>query len=245
MPGGGVLTIETKNRRLDSTFCRPHQVGAGEFVSISISDTGIGIDDAVKNRIFDPFFTTKEKSRGTGLGLASAFGIIKNHGGIITVSSKKGRGATFTIYLPVSHKTVIREDPVAETLLKGTETILLVDDETLIIHVGKAMLEKLGYQVVPAGSGEDAVAILSRMKAQVALVILDLIMPGMGGGKTFDRIRKIDPTLPVLLSSGYALDGQAEALLQKGCDGFIQKPFTIHELSNKIRTVLDRTDPGA
>ena len=244
MPDGGALFIQTRRVVLDAAFCMSHQVAPGPYVSVSITDTGSGMDDSVRSRIFDPFFTTKEKSRGTGLGLASAFGIIKNHGGIITADSRKGRGATFTLYLQASTKQVARSTSITRTLQRGTETILLVDDEALILNVGTSLLEKLGYRVIPAGNGEDAVNILSAMKEKVDLVILDLIMPGLDGGKTFDRIRTIDPTLRVLLSSGYALDGQAEAVLKKGCNGFIQKPFTLQELSNKIRSVLDPPDAG-
>jgi len=144
--------------------------------------------------------------------------------------------------LRASTKKVSRGAPIVQTLQKGSETILVVDDEALILDVGRSMLEKLGYRVIPAGNGEDAISILSGMRAKVDLVILDLIMPGLDGGKTFDRIRTIDPTLRVLLSSGYALDGQAEAVLKKGCSGFIQKPFTLQELSNKIRSILDSPD---
>jgi CheY-like chemotaxis protein len=174
--------------------------------------------------------------------LASAFGIVKNHHGIITVDSLKGQGATFTIYLPASSKVVTPTPRGTRSMATGAETILLVDDETLILGVGRAMLEKLGYQVITAGSGDEALRILETA-GRVDLVILDLIMPGMDGGQTFDHIRKIDPTMRVLLSSGYALDGQAAAVLNKGCRGFIQKPFTIHELSGKIRSILDAADP--
>ncbi|MCB2148723.1 MAG: PAS domain S-box protein [Deltaproteobacteria bacterium] len=242
MPDGGDLFIKTKQIDLSPSFCRPYQVAPGSYVCVSIADTGIGMDETVRSRVFDPFFTTKEKSRGTGLGLASAFGIIKNHGGIITVDSQEGHGATFTLYLRSSTKKVIRSAPIAKTLQKGTETVLLVDDEALILVVGGSMLEKLGYQVIRAGNGEEAINLLSGMKEKVDLVILDLIMPGLDGGKTYNRIRKIDPTMRVLLSSGYALDGQAEAVLKKGCNGFIQKPFTLQELSNKIRSILDPPD---
>jgi two-component system, cell cycle sensor histidine kinase and response regulator CckA len=172
--------------------------------------------------------------------LASAFGIIKNHGGIIGVDSEMGRGTTFSIYLPASQKPLVRESADVPTMLTGTGNILLIDDEELIIGVGQSMLEKMGYRVVTAHSGEEAINILNQMKEKIDLVILDLIMPGRDGGKTFDQIRKIAPTMRVLLSSGYALDGQAEAVLRKGCNGFIQKPFTIQELSNKIRAVLDQ-----
>lgn len=242
MPRGGDIHISTGTVHLDADFCSFYRADAGVFVRISIADSGVGMDAAVKNRIFDPFFTTKEKSRGTGLGLASAYGIIKNHHGIITVDSQKGQGTTFTIYLPASHKSETPKAVRSRTIPEGIETLMLVDDEALIIGVGRAMLEKLGYRVVTAGSGDEAIQMLVRMNNRVDLVILDLIMPGMDGSMTFDRIRDIDPNMRVLLSSGYALDGQAEAVLEKGCHGFIQKPFTIQELSNKIRNVLDGSD---
>ena len=238
MPGGGELFIETRDVFLDDDFCRVHQVKSGRYVSISVADTGIGMDAATQRRIFDPFFTTKEKSRGTGLGLASAYGIIKNHEGIITVASEKGRGATFTVYLPSSEKEVQREAPLEGKLIKGSETILLVDDEKMIVDVGKALLEKLGYRVLVAQSGEQAIDMVSKMGNEIDLVILDLIMPGMGGGKAFDRIREIAPGMVVLLSSGYAIDGEADKVLRRGCNGFIQKPFSITELSEKIKMVI-------
>ena len=243
MPDGGILTIRTSVAQLDATFCRPYQVPAGTYARIAVTDTGIGMDKRVQQRIFDPFFTTKEKSRGTGLGLASAFGIIQNHNGFITVDSEVGRGTTFTLYLPATEKPVVLEAKIAEHLTRGSETVLLVDDEELIINVGKTMLEKLGYAVVVALSGQEAIDIFTRMGDRVDLVVLDLIMPGMDGGKTFEQIRRIDPGIRVLLSSGYALDGQAKAVLQKGCNGFIQKPFTIQALSNKVRAILDESSP--
>jgi two-component system, cell cycle sensor histidine kinase and response regulator CckA len=236
------LVIETRAVDLDAAFCMPHQISPGTFVCVSITDTGVGMDETVQSRIFDPFFSTKEKSRGTGLGLASAFGIIKNHGGIICVDSEKGHGTTFSIYLRTSTKKAIRGVKVAQTLHQGTETILLVDDEPLIIDVGADMLRRLGYQVLTADCGEAAIDRLSLDREKVDLVILDLIMPGLDGSKTFDRIRKIDPSLRILLSSGYALDGQAESVIKKGCNGFIQKPFTLQELSAKVRSVLDEPD---
>jgi two-component system, cell cycle sensor histidine kinase and response regulator CckA len=242
MPEGGELTIETRAVQLDSLFCEPHRAIPGDFVAIAIRDTGIGMTKAVQHRIFDPFFTTKEKTRGTGLGLASAFGIVKNHGGMIAVDSEIGQGTTFTIYLPASEKPVARVAAVTPTIRQGTETILLIDDEAMIIEVAQAMLEKLGYAVISANSGNAAIDVIERFKDNVNLVILDLVMPGLDGSRTYARIRQIAPTMRVLLSSGYALDGQAEALLRKGCRGFIQKPFTIQDLSVKIRDVLDRAE---
>jgi len=239
MPGGGELYLETQIVTLDDTFCAPYRAKPGQYVKVSVADTGSGIDESIHHRVFDPFFTTKEKGRGTGLGLASAYGIIKNHDGIITVYSEVGHGTTFNIYLPLSDKEAYREVPMKGQLLKGSETVLLVDDEEMIFEVGQAMLEKLGYRVVVAVGGKQAVDIVKRKGNEIDLVLLDLIMPGMDGGEVFDRIKQIRPHIPVVLSSGYAINGQAGEIMQRGCNGFIQKPFTISELSQKIRKVLD------
>ncbi|MBC2710157.1 MAG: response regulator, partial [Desulfosarcina sp.] len=230
MPDGGDLYLETEIVTLDDAYCKPYQTKPGHYAKVSVTDTGIGMDKSTLQLIFDPFFTTKEKGRGTGLGLASAYGIIKNHAGMITVYSEVGQGTTFNIYLPVSDQDVHREDPAENELIKGSETILLVDDEEMIIDVTQALLERLGYQVIVANGGEKAVERISEMGNEIDLVILDLIMPGIDGGTTFDRIRKIQPKMPVLLSSGYAIDGQAHAVMRRGCNGFIQKPFNITEL---------------
>ncbi|MFH0998712.1 MAG: PAS domain S-box protein [Pseudomonadota bacterium] len=236
---GGDLYLETKIVTLDAAYCKPHQSAPGRYVKVSITDTGAGMDEATRLRIFDPFFTTKEMGRGTGLGLASAFGIIKNHNGMITVYSEIGYGTTFSIYLPVSNKEACQEVSIEGQLIKGSATILLVDDEALIIDVGLAMLERLGYHVMVSRGGQEAVKVISDMGNEIDLVILDMIMPGMDGGTTFDRIREIQPMMPVLLSSGYAIDGHADEIMRRGCNGFIQKPYNISELSQKIRKVLD------
>ncbi len=238
MPDGGELYLETKEVTLDHAYCESHHMKAGDYIKVSVTDTGIGMDDDTRRRVFDPFFTTKEKSRGTGLGLASAYGIMKNHDGIITVYSEAGHGTTFNLYLPLSRKSVYREVRLEDRIKKGTETILLIDDEEMIIDVGQAMLEKLGYRVLVANSGEEGVETVKQMGAEIDLVILDLIMPGMDGGKTFDCIRDMRPEIPVVLSSGYAINGHATEIIQRGCNGFIQKPFNISELSQKIRNVL-------
>jgi len=239
MPDGGDLYLKTENMHLDATEASPHAVEAGRYVKISITDTGVGMDAATRRRIFDPFFTTKEIGRGTGLGLASGYGIIKNHGGFINVYSEPGRGSTFSIYLPASDKAPLRDGIREQTIIKGSETILLVDDEEIIIDIGKIMLEKIGYQVLVANSGKAALKSMSEMGGDIDLVILDLIMPGMDGGETFDGIRDIDPAMPVLLSSGYSINGQASDIMKKGCNGFIQKPFQISEISQLIRKILD------
>ncbi len=245
MPGGGDLFLETKTVNLSDEYCNTHQIKPGQYVMISVKDTGVGMDEATREQIFDPFFTTKEKGRGTGLGLASAYGIIKNHAGLIMVYSEVGQGATFNIYLPVSDQPVYVEKPDQKELLNGKETVLLVDDEEMVIEVGQAMLEKLGYQVSVARSGEEACEIVEDSGKEIDLVILDLIMPGIDGGQTFDRIREVQPNMPVILSSGYSVSGQATEIMSRGCNGFLQKPFDMYKFSQKIRTILDKYDRSA
>lgn len=239
MPEGGDLYLETGSETLNEALCSPHQLAPGDYTRVSIADTGIGMDEETRLRIFDPFFTTKEKYRGTGLGLASAYGIINNHGGFITVESEKGYGAAFKIYLPLSKQILMSEAPLAGQLIKGSETILLVDDEEMILAVGQSMLQKLGYQVITANNGQKAIQVLEERGDHIALVILDLIMPGMDGSKTFDCIRKIRPQIRVLLSSGYSINDQANRILARGCNGFIQKPFDLMELSEKLFQLLN------
>lgn len=239
MPEGGTLSIQTEIAALDEAFCKPHEIEPGIYGRISVMDTGIGMDGATRQQIFDPFFTTKEKGRGTGLGLASAYGIIKNHGGMITIASEPGQGATFTAYLPMSDKETHQEVSLQESLIKGSEAILLVDDEKMILEVAQAMLEHLGYRVVVSHGGDEAIGIVRKIGEEIDLVLLDMIMPGMDGGKTFDAIREICPGMPVVLSSGYAIDGQAKEIMDRGCNGFIQKPFNLSKLSLKVRKILD------
>lgn len=196
------------------------------------------MDENTRQRVFEPFFTTKEMGRGTGLGLASSYGIIRNHGGIITASSEKSRGSTFIIYLPASTKEVLEGDELDQDVLGGDETILLVDDEEMILQVEKEMLETLGYTVLAAGSGNEAIETYREQNDRIAIVILDMIMPGLGGGETFEVLKSINPNAKVLLSSGYSLDGEATKILNRGCHGFLQKPFKINDLSRKIREIL-------
>ena len=239
MPGGGQIYIQTKNRKLNDSFVGPYLLNPGRYVEISVGDTGVGMDPATRKRIFEPFFTTKEKERGTGLGLASAYGIIKNHDGIITVQSEKGKGSTFTFYLPASGKAVSDVRILPEEQVPGDGTILLVDDEELILEVGKGILDKLGYRTLIAGSGEEAIAKYGEHKNAITLVILDMIMPEMNGGETYDRLKEMNPEIKILLSSGYSLDGAARDILKGSSDGFIQKPFDVKILSRKINQVLN------
>jgi two-component system cell cycle sensor histidine kinase/response regulator CckA len=239
MPAGGTIYIETTNVTLDTTLTRPYAIKPGRYAKISITDTGSGMDEKTKERIFEPFFTTKEMGRGTGLGLASAYGIIKNHQGIIDVISKKGEGSTFIIYLPASGKQVAREYKPSGTIVRGKETILIIDDEETILRVSRELLTMLGYNVLAAKSGKEALDIFEERHGEVDLVILDMIMPDVGGEEIFRLLKAVKPDIRVILSSGYSMNGQAKKILDKGCKAFLQKPFNIDELSQKIRYALE------
>ena len=240
MPGGGELYLETGNVVLDENYAALHVVPPGKYVRVSVADTGIGMEEETKKRIFDPFFTTKEMGRGTGLGLAMVYGIMKGHKGFVDVYSEPGHGTTFALYLPASEKKVLEERPAAPKTLRGSETILLVDDEPAVLAVNKQILESLGYTVHEKASGQEAIAFFGEMKNDIDLVILDMIMPGLSGSETFDRIMELNPSVKVILSSGYSLDGQAQQIMDRGCRGFIQKPFDIARLSRKVREVLEK-----
>jgi CheY-like chemotaxis protein len=177
--------------------------------------------------------------RGTGMGLASAYGIIKNHDGAIDFVSRPGKGTTFYIYLPASDGDAETEPPLSEIISKGTETLLLIDDEEVILQVGQPMLESLGYKVMSASDGKTALEIFRRFSGEIDLVILDVIMPGMSGSAIFDELKNINPQVQVLLASGHSLSGQAEDLMSRGCVGFIQKPFSLEQLSIKLRGLFD------
>jgi two-component system cell cycle sensor histidine kinase/response regulator CckA len=239
MPGGGEIYLETEDVLLDDAQAISCSVRPGRYVKISVTDTGTGMDEKTTERIFDPFFTTKGMGRGTGLGLATVYGIIKGHKGAINVYSEPGHGTTFNIYLPASEREVVGEKTATGTIARGTEAILLVDDEKMVLEVSREMLEFLGYRVHAAGSGQEALAVYMEKLKEIDLVILDMIMPGISGGETFDRLREINPDVRVLLSSGYSIEGQAKHILDRGCNGFIQKPFQLENLSRKVREILD------
>ncbi len=240
MPGGGDLFLKTMNVTHEDIGDKPYKPKSGDYILLKVKDTGTGMDQKIMDRIFEPFFTTKELGRGSGLGLASVYGIIKGHGGYIDVESKKGQGVIFNIYLLASEESVQKTPEISGRIMEGNETILLVDDEALVIDVGVQLLEKLGYTVFEAQSGRDAIRIFTERNRTIDMLILDMVMPGMGGGEVYDQIKRIDPKVKVLLSSGYSIDGQATEILNRGCEGFIQKPFNMEDLSKKIREVLNR-----
>ncbi|MGA2107668.1 MAG: response regulator [Syntrophorhabdales bacterium] len=240
MPDGGDLYVETQNVTLDALYTKRHLVSPGNYVKISVTDTGTGMDQTTQSRIFEPFFTTKEMGHGTGLGLATAYGIVKNHGGIINVYSVLEKGTTFNIYFPASQKQIVPEEMASSEIVRSTGTIFLVDDEEMILTVGKDMLNALGYEVCTASGGEQALTLYAERRDRIDLVILDMIMPSVSGGDTYDRLKAMNPNVKVILSSGYSLNAQAAKIIARGCNGFIQKPFNIKDLSQKIRQVLDQ-----
>lgn len=239
MPVSGEIYLETQNILLDhSGLDLPGILKPGRYVKVSVSDNGIGMDAKTKAQIFDPFFTTKDKEGGTGLGLTTVYTIIKGHEGTIDVVSAPGQGTTFNIYLPASEKQIDGPRQEAKEILTGTETILIVDDEDLNREVTGELLESMGYKVYKAGSGQEAVAVYMEKKNRIDLIMLDMIMPGISGGETFDLLREINPNIPVLLTSGYNINKQVRQILDRGCNGFLQKPFHPEKLSRKIREIL-------
>jgi len=238
MPDGGDVYLDTRNVRLAERDSILFQMDPGRYVRLSVTDNGQGMDDATRRRCFDPFFTTKDKGRGTGLGLASVYGIVKNHGGFINVYSEPGHGTSFKLFFPATDKPIIPVQHTAETFALGSETILLVDDEPMILQVTSEMLTAMGYKCHIADTGPAAIALYESLGPSIDLVILDLVMPDMSGGETFDHLKVLDPEVKVLLSSGYSIDGEAKAILDRGCLGFIQKPFRLEGLSQRIRGVL-------
>ncbi|MFH0728959.1 MAG: response regulator [Pseudomonadota bacterium] len=239
MPKGGEISIRSANVEIYGQQALDIGLQNGRYLQISVIDTGEGIAKELLQRIFEPFFTTKERGRGTGLGLASSYGIINNHGGSIKVMSEKGFGSTFVVYLPASMTSAFEEKVCQSNIRKGRETILLVDDELNVIDVTEEMLQSVGYKVLTARSGMEAIELFKKNRENIDLIILDMIMPGLGGGETFDCLKALDPNVRVLLSSGYSLKGEAKEILNRGCNGFIQKPYTLAQLSEKLNDIIE------
>jgi CheY-like chemotaxis protein len=213
-------------------------------VKIAVTDTGVGMDERTMERIFEPFFTTKEMGRGTGLGLASVYGIVKGHKGFINVYSQLGHGTTFNVYIPATGKKQEKESDVVDEIMGGRETLLLVDDEEMIRKVGKEVIEALGYKAILASGGLEAIEIYRARKQEIDVIILDMIMPDLDGGRTFDTLVGMNPAIKVILSSGYSLNHEAESIMQRGCKAFIQKPFNAYDLSRVVRAVIEGHHPS-
>ncbi|MBN2809254.1 MAG: PAS domain S-box protein [Deltaproteobacteria bacterium] len=234
----GRLTIETTNFEINE---RSHlHLAPGSYVRIAISDNGCGMNKETQKRIFEPFFSTKQRGTGTGLGLSSVYGIVKNHGGMVTVYSEPKLGTTFNIYLPAVTKNVKEQEKGDLKIVAGQGTILVVDDEAIVREVNVELISELGYQVISANNGRQALEIYAEKKNNIDLVILDMIMPEMSGAEVFSLLKEINPDVKVLLASGYSVEGQAARIMAQGCNGFIQKPFTLELLSNKIDIILGK-----
>lgn len=241
MPDGGELQVRTENVALDEDFCRAHpEVQPGKYAMLEVADTGQGMDNETLQHIFEPFYTTKELGRGTGLGLAMVYGIVSQHAGLIECESEQGSGTRFRIYLPAI-PTVEQEkgETTAIAPAVGTETILLVDDEELVRDLGRRILTRSGYTVLTAANGKEALSLFSLNEKKIDLVILDLIMPEMGGKQCLQELMKIDPQLRVLIASGYSSDGPLGDTLGGGACGFVSKPFRINYLLKAVRKALD------
>jgi signal transduction histidine kinase/FixJ family two-component response regulator/PAS domain-containing protein len=238
MLDGGRIGLRAANIVLSDEAAAVHRVQAGQFVQLLVSDSGVGMDAATQARIFEPFFTTRERGQGTGLGLASVYGIVHSHDGFVTVESQLGMGTTFSLFLPVTEQAPLPKKSDMRPIEHGSGTILVVDDEEPILRLCSRLLRSLGYEVLTASTGEQARELVREQGERIALVILDMIMPGMNGRQTFEALRQLAPGLKVLLASGFSGDGQAQELLALGCNGFIQKPFGRATLSATVREVL-------
>jgi PAS domain S-box-containing protein len=242
MPDGGTLTIETTNVNVDEEFAAAHlPIMPGPYVLLAITDTGIGIDEETQQHIFEPFYTTKEIGKGTGLGLATVYGIVKQSGGYIWVTSKPGKGSTFEIYLPRIEQEVWTESEAAtaEYLPNGAETILIVEDEDLVRALTRQVLEECGYEIIEARNGVEALSIFEQPDCKIDLLLTDVVMPQMGGRELAERVTRTHPNLRVLFTSGYTDDAAIRQDVIVPDTNFIQKPFTFDALAHKVRESLD------
>ena len=245
MHGGGQLIIETHNVEFDDAYCREHQwAKAGQYVQLTVSDTGCGMEAEVERRIFEPFFTTKERGKGTGLGLSVVYGIIKQHDGLMQVHSQLGEGTSFRIYLPVAQKNVeATPEPIEPSVLRGGgETILLAEDDEALGELARNILTGLGYSVLLARDGQEAVEMFTSHRERVDLVILDFAMPHMGGREAYERIRGMGSDVSVLFATGYSAEMAQATILEDGDVRVMQKPYSVNELGRKVRNLLDEVN---
>ncbi|MCB9593275.1 MAG: response regulator [Sandaracinaceae bacterium] len=239
--GAGQITIRSDRVDLDEEACRRHggEVSPGAFARVRVTDTGVGMDPQTRSRIFEPFFSTKQTGRGTGLGLAAVYGSVSSHGGVITVQSRPGDGASFEVLLPITDSPrAIEGDDVA---LTGQGAILVIEDDEQVRMVVERMCARLGYQVAVTASGEEGLAALDAARPDV--VLLDVRMPGMGGHETLARIRERDAELPVIVVSGFVEEPELDAMRRLGTAGFLQKPVALAELSRALRAALGDSSP--
>jgi CheY-like chemotaxis protein len=243
MPQGGKLTIATSSAELDETFTHPYpDLPPGPYVMLTVSDTGIGMDEATKTHLFEPFFTTKGAREGTGLGLATVYGIVKQSAGHIVVHSELGQGTAFTIYFPVVDDVISSDKPHAglKSPPLGNETILLTEDEPAVLALARHALEMHGYTVLEAGQSDSALDIAEGHKGPIHLLVTDVVMPGMSGRELSERLAAVRPDLKVLYLSGYTDDAVIRHGVLQAETAFLQKPFTPSSLAAKVREVLDQ-----
>jgi hypothetical protein len=237
---GGKLTIETSVETVDEEHAKKNvNAEAGSYLVLTVADTGTGIDEQTMQRMFEPFFTTKEEGKGTGLGLAMVYGVVKNHGGFVDVSSEPGNGTTFKIYLPSSRKKTEDHPPEFEPRGEVGELILVVDNDASMRSFVKDTLEANGYHTLLAEDGEAAIDAFKTYSGRIALVILDMVMPNMGGRETFLKLKELNRDVKVILSTGVDQNGKAQEMLDSGAEGFIQKPYQIVPLLAKVKTILE------
>jgi CheY-like chemotaxis protein len=246
MTTGGLLTIETQEAVIDEGSCHGHaDCRPGRFVRVSVSDTGCGMSAEVRSHLFEPFFTTKPTGKGTGLGLATVYGIVRGSGGFISVHTERGKGTTFDVYLPALASASKLEEPEADVRprRRGSETVLLVEDEAEVRRVVRRVLETDGYDVLEAGCGADALSLIDQHRGPIDLVLSDIVMPEMNGRELATKVLERRPGCRVLLMSGYFDDGANEGEETAISDRlpFLQKPFSLDGLAKKVREVLDRT----
>jgi len=244
MPDGGQLVFETANiEYLSPADAAEHQLGAGAYIKATVRDTGTGMPRETRERVFEPFFTTKPKGKGTGMGLATSYGIVKSHGGAISIDSRPGEGTVVEVYLPIAQPSgEYRRLQAIVPTEGGTGTILLVDDEEAVRDVGKSMLGRLGYRVVVAADGREAVDYYRKHPGGVDAVVMDIVMPVMDGRECFAELRKLDPEVKVILVTGHSFDGSAEQLIKSGAVLMVRKPFTYAELSSALAKTLGFSD---
>jgi CheY-like chemotaxis protein len=237
MPQGGRLTVATEHVTLDDRGDAP----SGAYAALRVSDNGVGMSAEVRSRIFEPFFTTKEQGKGTGLGLSTVYGIVTQSGGFIDVESEVGRGTTFRVFLPVhrqeSEQSV--QGPAQEELLRGAETVLVVEDNEAVRDLAEQYLTECGYRVLKAADGVEAVQIARQHRERIQLLLTDVVMPGLSGGRLVESLKAFLPEMKVIFMSGYMDDALARHGVSISAYPFLQKPFSITEISRKVREVLD------
>jgi two-component system cell cycle sensor histidine kinase/response regulator CckA len=241
MPDGGRLTVSAEAIHLDETFARMHiEARPIDYVVLKVEDTGAGMTPAVLEKIFEPFLTTKEPGKGTGLGLSVTRTIVRSHSGFISVYSEIGKGSSFKVYLPTAHLVEDRSEGVGEGIPMGEgELILVVDDEAAVREMARQLLESYGYRVATAGDGAEAIALYAEKKGEIQAVITDMAMPYMDGAATTRALRKIDPDVRIMATSGLVAEGQSKKMIDLGIQAFLPKPYTADTLLETLRRVLD------